>query len=80
MIRVTVFASMLAVGIASLATQAMGQSPNPVLLAPPGGRAGLAPPQTVSRPTHTSPRPGGTPANMMSRRGHHLSHLRAHGL
>jgi hypothetical protein len=60
MIRVTVFASMLAVGIASLTSPAMAQSPNPALLAPSGGRAGLAPSHTVPRPTHTSPRPGGT--------------------
>jgi hypothetical protein len=80
MIRVTVFASMLAVGIASLVSQAMAQSPDPALLAPPGGRAGLAPPQSVPRPTYTSPRPGGTPPIMKSRRGRHLSHPRTHGL
>jgi hypothetical protein len=80
MIRLNVFASMLAVGIASLGSQAMAQSPNPALLAPSGGRAGLAPAHTVPRTHHTSPRPGGTPANMRSQRGHHLSHPRAHGL
>jgi hypothetical protein len=80
MIRLTLFAGMLALGIASLASQAIAQSPNPVLLAPPGGRAGLARAHTVPRSTHTSPRPGGTPANMTSQRGHHLSHPRAHGL
>jgi hypothetical protein len=80
MIRLTVFASMLAVSIVSLASPAMAQSPNPALLAPSGGRAGLAPSHTVPRPTHTSPRPGGTPPNMKSQRGHHLSHPRAHGL
>jgi len=41
MIRLTVFASMLAVSIVSLASPAMAQSPNPALLAPLGGRAGL---------------------------------------
>jgi hypothetical protein len=80
MIRFSVFASMFAAGIASLGSQAMAQSPNPALLAPSGGRAGLAPSHTVARPPHTSPRPGGTPANMKSQRGHHLSHPRAHGL
>jgi hypothetical protein len=82
MIRPAVFASMLAVGIASLGSQATAQSPNPALLAPSGGRAGLAPPHTVPRSTHahTSARPGGTPPNMKSQRGYHLSHPRVHGL
>ena len=79
MIRLSFFASMLAVGIVSLASPASAQSPNPALLAPSGGRAGLAPSHTVPRPTHTSPRPGGTPPNMRSQRGHHLSTPRAHG-
>jgi hypothetical protein len=79
MIRLTVFAGILAVGVASLGSQAAAQSPNPALLAPSGGRAGLAHPHTVPRSTYTSPRPGGTPANMKSQRGHHLSHPRAHG-
>ena len=78
MIRLTLI--VLATGIGLLALSANAQSPNPALLAPPGGRAGLAAPQAVPRPTYTSPRPGGTPPNMKSRRGHHLSHPRVHGL
>ena len=83
MIQLTVFASMLAVGIVSLGSQATAQSPNPAHLAPSGGRAGLAAPHTVPRSTHTqhtSARPGGTPPNMKSQRGYHLSTPRAHGL
>jgi hypothetical protein len=81
MTRPTVFANMVTVGIASLGSQATAQSPNPALLAPSGGRAGVALPRhTVPRPTYTSPRPGGTRANMKSQRGHHLSHPRVHGL
>ena len=49
MIRLMVLASMLVVGIASLGSQAIAQSPNPAHLAPSGGRAGLAPPHTVPR-------------------------------
>jgi hypothetical protein len=81
MIRLTVFAIALAVGIASLSSQSTAQSPNPALLAPSGGRAGLAAPHTVPRSTHsyTSARPGGTPPNMRSQRGYHLSHPRVHG-
>lgn len=83
MIRLIVLASMLAVGIASLGLQATAQSPNPAHLAPPGGRAGLAPPHTALRPAHSHhnlPRPGGTPPNMRSQRGYQLSTPRAHGL
>ena len=82
MIRPIVFGSMLAVSIASLGPPATAQSPNPALLAPSGGRAGLAAPHTVPRSTHThhSSRPGGTPPNMKSQRGYHLSHPRVHGL
>ena len=83
MFRLTVFASILAVGIASLGSQATAQSPNPAHLAPSGGRAGLAPPHTAPRPTysqHTSSKPGGIPPNMKSQRGYHLSTPRAHGL
>jgi hypothetical protein len=82
MIRLTVFAGILAIGMAPLTSQAVAQSPNPALLAPSGGRAGLAPAHTVPRSTyhHTPPRPGGTPPNMRSRRGYHLSHPRVHGL
>jgi hypothetical protein len=43
MIRLIVLASMLAVGIASLGSQATAQSPNPTHLAPQGGRAAGAP-------------------------------------
>jgi hypothetical protein len=82
MIRLMVFAGILAIGMASLGSQAAAQSPNPALLAPSGGRAGLAPAHTVPRSTyhHTPPRPGGTPPNMRSQRGYHLSHPRVHGL
>jgi hypothetical protein len=80
MFRLTLIVLMLTVGVGLLAPPANAQSPNPALLAPPGGRAGLAAPQTVPRTTYTSPRPGGTPPNMKSRRGHHLSHPRVHGL
>jgi hypothetical protein len=81
MIRLTVFASILAIGTAFLGSQATAQSPNPALLAPSGGRAGLAPAHTVpSTHHHASARPGGTPPNMKSRRGYHLSHSRVHGL
>jgi hypothetical protein len=81
MTRLTVFASILAIGTASLGSQAIAQSPNPTLLAPPGGRAGLAPSHTVpSTRDHTSARPGGTPPNMRSLRGYHLSHPRIHEL
>ena len=52
MIRLTVFAR-AAVGIVFLASPALAQSPNPALLAPSGGRAGLAPSHTVPRPTHS---------------------------
>ena len=80
MIRLTVFASILAVGMASLGSRATAQSPNPTLLAPSGGRAGLAASHTVpSTRHHSSARPGGTPPNMRSHRGYHLSTPRAHG-
>jgi hypothetical protein len=36
MIRLTVFAGILAIGMASLGSQAAAQSPNPALLAPSG--------------------------------------------
>ena len=76
MIRPIVFGSMLAVSIASSARQPPPNRPNPALLAPSGGRAGLAAPHTVPRSTHPhhSSRPGGTPPNMKSQRGYHLSH------
>jgi hypothetical protein len=51
MIRPTVFAGILAIGMAPLSSQAVAQSPNPALLAPSGGRAGLAPVHTVPRST-----------------------------
>jgi hypothetical protein len=45
MIRLLVASFLLICSVALLAkTQARAQSPNPVLLAPAGGRAGLAPP------------------------------------
>ena len=80
MIRLTLIVLMLAAGIGPLALRANAQSPNPALLAPPGGRAGLAAPQTVPRTSYTSPKPGGTPPIMKSRRGYRLSHPRVHGL
>jgi hypothetical protein len=81
MIRLAIFGSIFVVGVVFQGSEAAAQSPNPALLAPSGGRSGLAMPRhTVSRPTYTHVRPGGTPANMKSQRGHHLSHPRAHGL
>ncbi len=80
MIRLTLIVLVLAAGIGPLAPRANAQSPNPALLAPPGGRAGLAAPQSVPRTSYASPKPGGTPPIMKSRRGHHLSHPRVHGL
>ncbi len=80
MIRLALIVLILAAGIGPLVLHANAQSPNPALLAPPGGRAGLAPPLSVPQPTYTSPRPGGTRPHMKSRRGYRLSHPRVHGL
>ena len=82
MIRILIASFMLAGSIAALATsQANAQSPDPALLAPAPAQAGLAPSQnTALRPTYTSPRSGGTSANMKSRSGRYLSHPRVHGL
>jgi hypothetical protein len=78
-VRLTVIVVALVVGIGPLATQSNAQSPNPALLAPGhSGRMLAQPERSGPRPTYTSPRPGGTPPNMMSRRGHRLSHPRAH--
>jgi hypothetical protein len=52
MIRLTVFAT--AVGIVSLAPPALAQSPNPALLAPSGGRAGLAPSHRAATDSYLS--------------------------
>ena len=79
MIRTPIAAFILAGGIAALAPlPADAQSPDPALLAPRYGRAGLAPPIWLPQPapqyTYPAPRPGGT-----SRRGRYLSHRRVHG-
>jgi hypothetical protein len=84
MIRILIATFILAGGIAAVAPlPADAQSPDPALLAPRYGRAGLAPPIWLPQPapqyTYPAPRPGGTPPNMMSRRGRHLSHPRVHG-
>src|SRR6516162_11836640 len=84
MIRILIATFVLAGGITALApSPADAQSPDPALLAPRYGRAGLAPPIWLPQPapqyTYPAPRPGGTPPNMMSRRGRHLSHPRVHG-
>jgi hypothetical protein len=84
MIRNLMATFILAGALAALATSpADAQSPDPALLAPPDGRAGLAPPIWLPQPapqyTYPAPRPGGTPPNMVSRRGRHLSHPRVHG-
>jgi hypothetical protein len=79
MIRLTI-AVLLAVGVASVASSAVAQSPDPALLAPGQSGRMLAPPRaTEPPPVYTSPRPGGTPPQVMSRRGRHLSHPRVHG-
>jgi hypothetical protein len=78
MMRLTI-AAMLAVGIASAASQAIAQSPDPALLAPGQSGRMLAPPRaTKASPVYTSPTPGGTPPHMTGRRGKHLSHPRVH--
>ena len=84
MIRILIASFILAGSVATLATSpADAQSPDPALLAPRHGRAGLAPPIWLPQPapqyTYPAPRPGGTPPNMTSRRGRHLSHPRVHG-
>jgi hypothetical protein len=72
---------MLAASIVVLTPHANAQSPDPALLAPAPAQAGLAPSQnTALRPTYTSPRSGGTAANVKSRFGRYLSHPRVHGL
>ncbi len=79
MIRLTAIVVMLTASIGPLAMRANAQSPNPALLAPgQSGRMLARPGPTGPRPTYISPRPGGTPPSMMSRRGHHLSHPRVH--
>jgi hypothetical protein len=79
--RILMTSFMLAASIVVLTPHANAQSPNPAMLAPAAGQAGLAPSQnTALRPTYTSPRFGGTPANMKSRFGRYLSHPRVHGL
>ncbi len=81
MIRIVIFAGIVATGTAFLGSGAAAQSPNPTVLAPSGGRPGLAPSHTVpSTRHHSSARPGGPPPNMRSQRGYHLSTPRAHGL
>jgi hypothetical protein len=82
MIRIVIATFILAGSIAALATsQADAQSPDPALLAPGQSGRMLAPPRaTEAPPVYTSPRPGGTPPHMKSRRGRHLSHPRVHGL
>jgi hypothetical protein len=79
MIRLTVIVVMLTASIEPLAIRANAQSPDPALLAPGQSGRMLAPPRyTEAPPIYTSPRPGGTPPNMMSHRGRHLSHPRVH--
>jgi hypothetical protein len=79
MMRLTAIVVVLAVGIASLASHANAQSPDPALLAPGQSGRMMAPPRsTEAPPTYTSPRPGGTPPHMTSRRGRQLSHPRVH--
>jgi hypothetical protein len=80
--RILMTSFTLAAGIMVLTPQANAQSPDPALLAPTAAQPGLAASQqnTALRPTYTSPRSGGTPANMKSRFGQYLSHPRVHGL
>ena len=83
MFRLTVFASMLAVGIASWARKPQPNRPiRPILRrqgAEPDWRA-HTPCRDRVQTHHASPRPGGTLPNMKSQRGYHLSTPRAHGL
>jgi hypothetical protein len=81
MLRILMTSFILAASIVTLTPHADAQSPDPALLAPAAGQAGLASPRnTVLRPSYTSPRFGGTSANMKSRSGRYLSHPRVHGL
>jgi hypothetical protein len=80
MIRLTVFAGILAIGMASFGSQAAAQSPNPALLAPSGGRPGArAHGAAVDLPSHPSEGWRDTSEHEVPR-GYHLSHPRVHGL
>jgi hypothetical protein len=78
--RILMISFMLATSIVVLTPHANAQSPDPAMLAPAAGQAGLAPSQNAAlRPTYTSPRSGGD-TRMQSRFGRYLSHPRVHGL
>jgi hypothetical protein len=54
--RILMTSFMLAASIVVLTPHANAQSPNPAMLAPAAGQAGLAPSQnTALRPTYTNP-------------------------
>jgi hypothetical protein len=79
--RILMTSFMLAASVVVLTPHAGAQSPDPAVLAPAAGQAGLAPSlNTALRPIYTSPGSGGAPANMKSRCGRYLSHPRVHGL
>src|SRR5260370_30131711 len=80
MSRILMTSFMLASSIVMLTAHANAQSPDPALLAPAAGQAGLASPRNTVLGPPTSPRSGGTRPNMKSRFGRYLSHPRVHGL